>query len=115
MRHNKLVRDRIPEIISEHGERPATRILDNVEYKQELKRKLHEEIEEFGQSDSIEELADILEVIYALAAIQKISVEQLEAIRQGKRKERGGFDRRIFLIETLSPNEPGSARTNPDV
>jgi len=115
MKHNKLVRDKIPEIIAEHGERPVTRILDDVEYKQELKKKLHEEVEEFDRSESIEELVDVLEVVYALAATQKISPEQLEAMRQEKRKERGGFDRRIFLIETLPPNEHGSTTTNPNV
>lgn len=110
MRHNKLVRDRILEIIAEHGERSVTRILNDLEYKQELKQKLHEEIEEFGQSDSIEELVDILEVVYALAATQKVSPEQLEAIRQEKRKKRGGFEKRILLIETL-PDQQG-ANTN---
>lgn len=105
MQHHKLVRDRIPEIITEHGERPATRILDDVEYKQELKKKLHEEVEEFDRSESIEELVDVLEVVYALSATQKVSTEQLEAIRQEKQKERGGFDKRIFLMETLSGQE----------
>jgi predicted house-cleaning noncanonical NTP pyrophosphatase (MazG superfamily) len=105
MRHNKLVRDKIPEIIAEHGERPVTRILAGVEYKQELKKKLHEEFGEFDQSESIEELADILEIIHALASVDGIDHDRLEAMRQEKRKERGGFDRRIFLIETLSPEE----------
>jgi predicted house-cleaning noncanonical NTP pyrophosphatase (MazG superfamily) len=105
MKHNKLVRDRIPEIIAEHGERPVTRSLNDVEYRQELKRKLHEEIEEFGQSDTLEELTDILEVVYALATIKNASPEQLESMRREKRKTRGGFDKRILLIETLSDKE----------
>jgi predicted house-cleaning noncanonical NTP pyrophosphatase (MazG superfamily) len=105
MRHNKLVRDKIPEIIAEHGERPVMCILDDVGYKQELKKKLHEEFGEFDQSESIEELADILEIIHALASVDGIDHDRLEAMRQEKRKERGGFDRRIFLIGTLSPEE----------
>ena len=106
MKHNKLVRDRIPEIISEHGEKPVTCILDDVEYKQELKKKLHEEVEEFDQSGSVEELVDILEIVYVFASVQGVDLSQLETLRQEKRRERGGFDKQIFLIETF-PNRKG--------
>ena len=107
MKHNKLVRDRIPEIIAKYGERPVTRILDDARYKQELKRKLHEEVNEFDQSGSAKELTDILEVVYALAASDGVNQEQLETMRRGKRKERGGFGRRIFLVETIPVEKDG--------
>lgn len=105
MEHNKLVRDRIPEIIAANGEEPVTRVLADVEYKQELKKKLHEEVAEFDRSGTTEELADVLEVVYALAAVENLSPTQLETLRQQKREERGGFEQRIFLIETLASEE----------
>jgi predicted house-cleaning noncanonical NTP pyrophosphatase (MazG superfamily) len=105
MQHSKLVRDRIPEIIASRGARPITLVLDQDEYRLELQRKLQEEVAEFAQSGQVEELADILEVTYALAAVQGVSRSQLERIRSCKREERGGFEDRIFLVETL-PEEP---------
>lgn len=101
MKHHKLVRDRIPEIIVNNGGRATTRKLGDAEYKQELYRKLQEEVTEFFETGSYEELADILEVIYALGDDVGISQPQLEAIRTQKRDERGGFEQRIFLIEVV--------------
>ena len=100
MLHNKLVRDRIPEIITEQGAKPVTRTLGTDSYRQELLRKLQEEVSEFGRSSSTEELADILEVVYALAATEGVDRSGLEKMRRKKHRERGGFDRRVFLVET---------------
>jgi predicted house-cleaning noncanonical NTP pyrophosphatase (MazG superfamily) len=100
MRHEKLVRDNIPAIIAQHGEQPVTRILEIDEYKHELRRKLHEEVVEFCATGHVEELADVLEVVYALASLEGVSSSRLEEIRQRKQTERGGFSQRIFLIET---------------
>lgn len=100
VKHNKLVRDRIPDIISEHGSIPVTRTLDTEDYRQELKRKLREEVAEYEESDDVKELADVLEVVYALAATNGVDRSQIEEIRRQKREERGGFDDRIFLVET---------------
>jgi predicted house-cleaning noncanonical NTP pyrophosphatase (MazG superfamily) len=100
MKHNKLVRDKIPEIIEKRGDRPVTRTLGTDAYRQELRRKLQEEVAEFCESGEVEELADILEVVVALAAVEEVSQFQLEEMRKRKRRERGGFDQRVFLIKT---------------
>ena len=71
MQHNKLVRDNIPAIIQRHGEAPITRTLETAEYQDALRRKLHEEVAEFCATGHLEELADILEVVYALAAVAR--------------------------------------------
>jgi predicted house-cleaning noncanonical NTP pyrophosphatase (MazG superfamily) len=102
MKHNKLVRDKIPDIITRHGDEPVTQILETEAYKLELRSKLQEEVAEFCKSGKVEELADILEVVYALAAAEGVSQFQLDEIRKRKRNERGGFDQRIFLVETCS-------------
>jgi predicted house-cleaning noncanonical NTP pyrophosphatase (MazG superfamily) len=95
---NKLVRDKIPDIIARRGDRPVTRILEADAYRRELRRKLEEEVAEFGESGQVEELVDILEVVYALAAAEGATQLELEEMRGRKRSERGGFDRRILLI-----------------
>lgn len=101
MKYNKLIRDRIPEIITSKGETPVTRILDDGEFKEMLKQKLSEEVREFLESeDDISELADVIEVIYALADVLGVSKDELERIRVEKQKERGGFKEKIFLVET---------------
>ena len=100
MRFEKLVRDFIPGLILRHGDRPVTRILDEEEFGLELTRKLREEVDEFCESGTVEELADILEVVYALAGESGIDRDTLEEIRGRKRRERGGFEKRIFLVET---------------
>jgi len=102
VKYNKLVRDRIPDIITRRGDEPVTQILDASAYKRELRSKLQEEVAEFGASGEVEELADVLEVVYALAATEGVSQFQLEEKRKRKRRERGGFDRRILLIEMIS-------------
>jgi predicted house-cleaning noncanonical NTP pyrophosphatase (MazG superfamily) len=102
VKYNKLVRDRIPDIIARCGDKPVTRLLNAGAYRRELRKKLQEEVAEFAESGEVEELADILEVVYALAATARVNQSQLEEKRKRKWRERGGFDRRIFLIETIS-------------
>ena len=99
MKYNKLVRDRIPEIIESKGQKCQMRILDEAEYLQMLDRKLSEELSEYHKDQTVEELADLMEVIYAAAAARGISQEQLEEIRQKKARERGAFHKRILLME----------------
>ena len=100
MKHNKLVRDKIPEIIKNKGGIPVTHIASDEEYWQKLKEKLHEEISEFMKEDSEEELADILEVVYSICDYKKIDKEHLEILRQKKAEEKGSFKDRIILEET---------------
>lgn len=94
---NKLVRDRIPEIIRNGGSDPAFRILSDEEYRRALDEKLKEEAAEFIQAHSAEEMADLLEVVYALMAANGLSPQDIERIRREKALARGAFERRIFL------------------
>ena len=94
----KLVRDKIPEIIEAGGATPLTRILETEEYLACLEAKLDEEVQEFHESKSPEELADILEVVYALAEAQGCSRQQLLAVYEKKNAARGGFAKRIYWM-----------------
>jgi predicted house-cleaning noncanonical NTP pyrophosphatase (MazG superfamily) len=84
MKYNKLVRDRIPELIKSKGIVPITHIASNEEYQQKLRAKLQEEVDEFLEDSNEEELADILEVIYALCDLYKFDKDNLEQIRKDK-------------------------------
>ena len=95
---NKLVRDKIPQIIWEQGETPHTRILEQGEYTAHLEAKLDEEVQEFHADKNLEELADILEVVYALAEDLGHTRQELEETFNCKHEKRGGFRDRIFLI-----------------
>ena len=95
--HNKLVRDRIPEIIEGSGKTCATRILPQEEYLAALDTKLTEELAEYQADKSMEELADLLEVMMAVAEARGHSFAEMEAIRRAKAEKRGGFRERIFL------------------
>lgn|SRR5690625_4261872 len=101
--YNKLVRDRIPEIIEKDGKKCTTKVLDNETYVKELKKKVYEEFKEYEEtendSDAIEELADVLELIHALAKTHQSTIDEVERIRAKKAKKRGGFHEKIFLIE----------------
>ena len=98
MVYNKLVRDKIPKLIEAQGEKAYTRVLSQEEYIRALEQKLDEEVDEFHRDQNAEELADILEVVFALAGTLNCSLEQLMQIYQKKHDARGGFDQRIFLI-----------------
>ena len=98
MIYNKLVRDRIPEIIASHGEQANTRILNDSEYRIHLENKLDEEVREYHESKSLEELTDILEVVFALAEAGGHTNDELLTSYRAKHDERGGFSKRIFLI-----------------
>jgi len=96
MTQGKLVRDRIPEIIIADGKTPITRILTDEEYLVELDKKLVEEVAEYQADKSIEEMADVLEVLFAICKAHGYSVEELMTVRDAKRKKRGGFEQKIF-------------------
>jgi len=97
--YNKLVRDRIPEIIESSGKTCKTKVLDDAEYLRMLDAKLDEELAEFHKDQNIEELADLLEVIYATTIARGYSVEELEQVREQKAEKRGTFRRKILLLE----------------
>lgn len=100
--YQKLVRDGIPGIIAAQGKALRTRILDTEEYIEQLRIKLKEEAAEYYEADSdeeaLEELADMLEVILALALTHGCEGSSLERIRADKAARRGGFKERIFLL-----------------
>jgi predicted house-cleaning noncanonical NTP pyrophosphatase (MazG superfamily) len=101
--YNKLVRDNIPQVIEASGLGCRTRILTEDEYRKELDIKLREEIEEYfragNSQDALEELADLLELFRALARVHGADWEQLDALRARKAEARGGFEKRVFLID----------------
>lgn len=95
--YNKLVRDRIPKIIEDSGSLCKTRILHGEKLLDALNNKLLEEFEEYRKDGSIEEIADIVEVIYGILKAKGISLFEFENIRREKLIERGGFQKGIFL------------------
>ncbi len=95
--YNKLVRDKIPAIIEADGKTVVTRILNKEEYLEELIKKLGEEYDEFKANRNAEELADLQEVILALADALNISHSDLAKVLSKKSLERGAFKKRIFL------------------
>ncbi|APH05010.1 nucleoside triphosphate pyrophosphohydrolase [Bacillus weihaiensis] len=100
--YNKLVRDKIPEIIDQTGKNYEVRILDKVDYIKELKKKAYEELNEIVEAkdreSSLEELADLLEVIHAIAVYHGSTLEEINSIRQEKEEQRGSFSEKVFLI-----------------
>ncbi len=101
---NKLVRDKIPELLQKAGAEPDFRVLNQEEYKLELNKKLKEECQEVIEApDKIsltEELADLTEVILSLAKNSNITLEEIEKTRIKKKENRGGFDAKLFLEST---------------
>jgi len=101
--YNKLVRDKIPEIIKNNNGIPKTKILNDIEYKKELEIKLTEEINEVLNSADgekrLEELADVLEVVKSLAELEKNTLDDIIDLANKKREKRGGFELKIYLEE----------------
>ena len=95
--YNKLVRDKIPEIIEADGKTCKTRILSDEEYIAALETKLNEEVAEYQEDKNLEEMADVLEVLQAICIARGYSLEELEARRSKKADERGGVADKIFL------------------
>ena len=104
MTYNKLIRDKIPEMIEQNGGNAVIRQLSQEEFVRFLEMKLDEEAGEYHRDKTVEELADILEVVYALAKVRGCSQEELLAVYEKKHAERGGFDNRQLLIESERGN-----------
>ena len=100
MKYNKLVRDEIPEYIRKKGGNPIYHIADEAEYLAKLKEKLLEEVKEFNNDESLNEFADITEVLDAIARYKKFNQQEIESVRTEKVQERGAFEKRIILDES---------------
>ncbi|MFR8088410.1 MAG: phosphoribosyl-ATP pyrophosphohydrolase [Lachnospirales bacterium] len=103
--YNKLVRDRVPEIMKRDGYIPLIRHLDDDEYLYALHEKLKEEMREYMASRSMEELADVVEVINAILLARGLNMEELEKLRQMKARTNGLFHDRVFLERVLAQEE----------
>ena len=101
MKYNKAIRDKIPEIIEQSGKKCTVKILSDEAFLEKLEEKLTEEVLEYQESKSLDELADILEVINRILNIKGIKKGELEEIQIMKKDERGGFDKNLFLIDTM--------------
>lgn len=92
----KLVRDKIPQIIIADGRTPIVRTLSDEEYLSELDRKLNEEVAEYQADKSLEEMADVLEVLLAICEARGHSVDELMEVRDKKREKKGGFRDKVY-------------------
>lgn len=97
MEYDKLIRDRIPEIIEKSGKKCITETMDTDTYIRYLDEKLNEELAEYQANKSLEELADLLEVIYAVVKARGYRIEELEQVRREKAEKRGAFEKRLLL------------------
>ena len=106
---NKLVRDNIPEIVTNNGEEAVTRVLDQEEYLEELLKKLFEEAQEVKDSktsdETLEEVADVLEILKAIAELYGKKLDDVIEIARQKRLKRGGLEKRIFLEKTFKKED----------
>ena len=103
--YNKLVRDRIPEIIEASGKTCVTEILSDEDYLRMVDAKLDEELAEYHKDQNIEELADLMEVIYAAAIARGYTLEELERVRAEKASKRGGFAKKILLKKVIGTEQ----------
>ncbi len=99
MKYNKLIRDRMPEIYAKEGKTARTHRADDAEYFQKLKAKLIEESSEYMRDETTEELADLIEVVYAILDFKGVDRKDVEAMRTRKASERGAFKERLVLEE----------------
>lgn len=108
IKYNKLIRDKIPEIIKKDRAVPKVSCLSNKRFEKELKKKLIEESKELqaarGKKDILKELADILEVLQTIARIENVSWNEVKKQRKKRSKKRGGFKKRLFLKEVREQN-----------
>ena len=98
-KYNKVVRDKIPEIIAKSGKKYNLKQIDDASFLVEIEKKLIEEVNEYSESKDIEELADLLEVIYRISELRGVNSDELDEIRKDKAKKRGIFANNLFLID----------------
>ena len=95
--YNKLIRDNNVKLMEDKGCKVTYEILDDKRYGQELDKKLQEEVSEYLADYSVEEMADVMEVIYAMLDFRGITMEEVEKVRLNKRNLKGAFKNKIFL------------------
>jgi predicted house-cleaning noncanonical NTP pyrophosphatase (MazG superfamily) len=100
MNRNKAIRDKIPEIIKESGSKCNVKTLSDKEFLEKMEKKLDEEVAEYHQSKSVEEIADIMEVLERIAELRGASVKELIRIKNEKSQKRGKFEKNLFLVDT---------------
>ena len=98
-KYDKAIRDKIPDIIKKSGNSCNVKKLSNDEFLPELEKKFREEVEEYLESKSVEELADAIEVIYRIAELKGVSKDKLETLRKEKASQRGKFKENLFLVD----------------
>ncbi len=103
--YNKLVRDKIPELMLMEHELPTTRILSDEEYIQELNKKLEDEVKVYLENENIEEMVDILEVIRAILEFKGESFEKIEEKRIKKANKKGTFKERVYLEKVMQSGD----------
>lgn len=101
IKYNKLVRDKIPEIIERDGKKAKTKKVKGEEVIKLLNKKFDEELSEYKENEDIEELADLVEVVYGILHHKGISLDEFERIREEKNRKRGSFNDGIILIEVI--------------
>lgn len=104
--HNKLIRDKIPQLIEANNEPYEIRVMEEKEFEKELRKKLVEEASELlktGKDDLVNEMADVLELLKSIAVFYKIDFKLIEEKQVKKREERGGFKKRLFLVWSSRP------------
>ena len=99
IKYNKAIRDKIPEIIADSGKKCNLKQLDDESFLAELEKKLIEEVNEYSESKDVEELADLLEVIYRISELRGVNSDELDEIRKDKAEKRGKFNSNLFLID----------------
>jgi predicted house-cleaning noncanonical NTP pyrophosphatase (MazG superfamily) len=101
--YNKLVRDKIPELLELAGKKGTFRILGDKEFEGELKKKLIDGVKEFRDArrelDALEELSGIYEILIELAKVHKLTIREMEQVRKERAKKHGGFNERLFLVK----------------
>ena len=97
--YNKAIRDKIPEIIAESGKKCHLKQLDDESFLAEIEKKLTEEVNEYSESKDVEELADLLEVIYRISELRGVNSDELDKIRKDKAEKRGKFTDNVFLMD----------------
>ncbi len=101
IKYNKLIRDRIPEIIESSGKKAIVEKIKGEELLNLLNKKLFEELKEYEESGEVEELADLVEVVQAILDYKKISIEDFNRIREKKNESRGAFKEGLLLVEVV--------------